>query len=202
MQPVDPYRPNHSTYSPEQQEAILTLASRLQHQARQEATLGDLERAASEAGIDPRYVREAAGMIERDYPVGLPVVRKSSLDRWVAARGLIAISLFLPAQFLVTTAMLQPWRGSAPALVGLLLGLVLPLMAPRGKEWRWAPAAVSLGGATFSYIACHMYHAWYLAYGDSIIPLFEVVLAQCVISYFVHSSREKFTLTRRVASRA
>src|SRR4051812_27077605 len=50
---------NESIFDDQAQQEIIALAAQLQRQAGQSMSLSELERIAAEAGIEPRFVREA-----------------------------------------------------------------------------------------------------------------------------------------------
>jgi len=206
MRSNDPFSSSHRGYSPEEQEAILAMASRLQNQARQEVSLVDLERAAMESGIDPRFVREAAGIVDKgnlsSYEAAKGMMRYGQVDAWVATRALLAIVVYLPIQFAVTAEMFQP--RDPVLLVAAALGFsgLLAILMPKGREWRLASAAMSAVGSTVSYLILRLSSSWLSPTSTSLAGLIALAILQGLVAYYIHSANNKMRVPRQSKSKA
>lgn len=119
-----------------EQAEIIAHAAALQREHGQLLSLSDLERAATEAGIEPRFVREAVRLRSQSSRPAQPVVIAASVDPlgpdW---RTTLAAAIFVPAELVVMRNLAAPaWshRGQAMAVafvVAVLFGLALPIRA-------------------------------------------------------------------------
>lgn len=131
--------PETVRFTPAQRDALIDLATRLQ--AEHEATVGteELVQAAAEAGVDPRFLSEAAARLESAPAASPPAVR----DPLVA---LAALALF---DFLFLGIVVRHWF--FPIAPGLRLPLLLAAafafstVCARHRALRWAAPLAPLG---------------------------------------------------------
>ena len=152
-------------FSSEQRDAILNLAARLQGE--HEATVGadELARAAEEAGIDPRFVQEAAMRMGQKTP---PLPRSL----------LVAFGFFLVQAcfFVFIQNPSLPGGRSLSAFelaFAFAMAFFLGLWAARVRSLRWYVALVPLGMWTALFFAVGLYATFngidqYWAFGDCV----------------------------------
>lgn len=122
------------TYSPEEVEAIVSLATRLQTEHREQATLQEIEQAAAEFGVDPKFVKLAAIQIDRAQIPPVPAVAAPpslSMAPFKVMLVLYVLTL-LPAMALVTGVNVAG-GGFWPAVASFFIfgvGLTFPIRKP------------------------------------------------------------------------
>lgn len=182
---------SHRTYTPEEQEAILAMAMKIQHEAANDRTLQDLERTASEVGIEPYYIREAARRLTPT-STGALALQNSGVDQIATIRALVTALVFLPAEAMVARILIQ--RTSIPQnafLLGILLVAVVALAMPRGKHWRYAVPALSITAVvgTLLYFRFVGPYGGYNLYSPTEVTVFVVV--QFAVALCIHSLADR-----------
>lgn len=196
MHPTDPFNAPHSTYSPEEQEAILTMAAKLQNDSYRNASLEELEQTAMISGIDPRFVREAANRLSNHLIGGIPphLTRQDEiLDKWQVSRAVLVILAFLPAQIALTLTLLHSYVPMRLLLPGIILSGVLGLLMPSGKRWRLPTAALSFTGAAIAYILTAFRGYGYMNVATPLAVLIVWVFIQGGGAYLSHWLKERLT---------
>jgi len=131
-------------FDEEAQRQIIAVAAALQRDYGQRASLSDLERAAVEAGIEPRFVREAVER-HRIEAVTVPAQAVPSSDAvWVTA---IVSVLFVLAEVMIMRS--RYWGNIAEAfshtlLKQMTLGILLGIALPRASSLRRLAAALPI----------------------------------------------------------
>ncbi len=166
-------------FTAEQRDEILSLANRLQ--AQHEGTVGtdELVRAAEEAGIDPRFVHEAA-------------MRLGQKAKPISPAAKIAFGLFV-LQACGFMFVQNPWIGAnrAPAShemwFAVAFAFFLALWGGRSREVRWfsplaaisAWIAVGIATATFTFfVNGHQIGPWVLPMA-AFFAMLQAIAALC-----------------------
>jgi hypothetical protein len=123
-------------FSEREQAAIIACAAELQREAGLTATLSDLECAALEAGIEPRFIREAV-RLQSAKPETAEIVPTDD-SSWPIWRAAIVAAILVPAEVPViawdNNLLLSLW-GSIVIAALFALGL------PRRSSFRWIAVA-------------------------------------------------------------
>jgi hypothetical protein len=140
-----------TVYDDAAQRQIIALAAELQRFEREGATLAQLEARAREAGIDPRYVRMAAGNMRsavatetRPVPQHAPWYQNNELT-------LLTIGAFLVSQILAVYACLINLRSEALP-IAMLLSVALGAVLSRRTRQPFVAMAAIIGSVTSSVI--------------------------------------------------
>jgi len=192
MRNNDSFPPHHDSYSPEEQEAILSMAARMQSDSYRSVSLEDLEQTAMISGIDPRFVREAANHL-RSRSVGEPLSTPGpvSLDRWGASRAIVSIVAFLPLQIALIMAVTRAYVPMRLFPIAIALAVALGLAMPPGKQWRLPAAAPAFAGGFIAYVFFRLSGQGFFAPERPVFVLFVWVFIQGLVAYATHRLKER-----------
>jgi hypothetical protein len=143
-------------YDDAAQRQIIALAAELQRSEREGATLADLEARAREAGIDPRYVRMAAGHSAPPGMEGIQVASNPVERPWYQNNEitLVAVIVFSLMQMFTVMRLMEPGGKSFPA--ALLFAPILGLAFSRNTAHRLG-AIAALAGSTFTTVVLMLF---------------------------------------------
>lgn len=119
------------TYTSEEVEAIVCLATRLQNEHQGKATLEEIEKAAAEFGVEPKFVHLAAAQLSQAPP---PLAKPASLHSQQMVHALIALQVLSIVPFVTMVMRVTPEFGAVPIFINLALtaavGFMLPVRRP------------------------------------------------------------------------
>ncbi|MGV3614428.1 MAG: hypothetical protein ACO1SV_03745 [Fimbriimonas sp.] len=142
------------------QRQIISLAAELQRHEQEGATLADLETRAREAGIDPKYVRQALGHVVPPVPQIAATPTLASSDRnWFQNNELsfLSVGAFGIAQVVSIVGFMQ--RGMLVFPVALVLAFVMGLAFSRTTSHRFGAVAALVGSTIATVTLTLLVHA-------------------------------------------
>lgn len=140
-------------FDPKEQAEIMSLAARLQAERGQRATASELERAANEAGIEPRFVNEAIALLENKRSLNPPSVEgieHRSGGFLTAALLLLSGQFYVAWMVLSETEYAHDGAKSTSLAVAAFLAFALGFVSSARRAFRTAGAALVVGSGVLS----------------------------------------------------
>ncbi|AIE86482.1 hypothetical protein [Fimbriimonas ginsengisoli] len=173
---------NEPRFDDRSQQEIIALAARLQREANQSMSLSELERIAMEAGIEPRFVRQAA---MRHAEETEPIRTLAPMQDVIGPSALLALAAVFTVQVGVVWTLLSGEAKVNAVLIGGAVAIAFGKLAPAlGRSSRYG-TYLPLLATIFSIVALTIARSSVVHYGNfQMLGLFTAV--QCLIAFITH----------------
>jgi hypothetical protein len=119
------------TYSPDEVEAIVSLATRMQAEHQEQATFEEIERAAAEFGVESRFVHLAVQKLDASTMPSLPPESEAAWMPFKCMLILYVLTLLPTVAMVIGVTVLGGWFWPAVSAFFLFgVGLTFPVIKP------------------------------------------------------------------------